>query len=130
VEDIPRDKVDYCYAEGKWTVKELVQHLIDAERIFAYRALTIARGDQTPLPGFDETTYAAASKADARKWEDLVEEFKAVRQSTDLLFKSFTEDQLQQRGTTNQHKNTVNAIGFTAFGHLLHHKNILEEKYL
>jgi hypothetical protein len=86
--NIPQDKVDYKYAEDKWSIKELLQHVIDAERIFSYRALRIARHDKTPLPGFDENSYAAASNASKRDWQDLLQEFKAVRASTDMLFKS------------------------------------------
>lgn len=128
-ENIPEDKALHRYAEGKWSVKEMLQHIIDTERILAYRALSIARKDKTPLPGFDENTYANASKADERSWSSLIEELKAVRTSTDLLLKSFTEEHLQQTGITNGQPNNVNAIGFIIFGHLLHHKKILEERY-
>jgi uncharacterized damage-inducible protein DinB len=128
-ETIPQDKALYRYAEGKWSVKEMLQHIIDTERIFTYRALSISRKDQTPLPGFDENTYANASKADDRSLAGLIEEFKAVRTSTNLLLKSFTEEHLQQTGVTNGHPNTVNAISFMVFGHILHHKKVLEERY-
>ena len=128
-ENIPEDKVGYRYAEGKWLVKEMLQHIIDTERILGFRALSIARKDKTPLPGFDENTYANASKADERSWSSLIEELKAVRTSTDLLFNSFTEEHLQQNGITNGQPNTVNAIGYIIFGHILHHKKILEERY-
>lgn len=127
---IPIDKVSYRYAEGKWSVKEVLQHIIDAERIFTYRALRIARHDKTPLPGFDEKSYAAATNADERSWESLLEEFEAVRKSTDLLLQSFTKEQLEQTGTTNGETNTVKAISFIVFGHILHHINVLKEKYL
>lgn len=128
--NIPHEKVSYRYAQGKWNIKEMLQHIIDAERIFAYRALSIARHDKTPLPGFDEKTYAAAVNADERSWESLLDEFQAVRKSTDLLLQSFTQDQLKQSGTTNNEPNTVEALGFLVFGHILHHINILKEKYL
>lgn len=127
---IPLEKVDFKYADGKWSIKEMLQHIIDAERIFAYRALRIARHDKTPLHGFDERNYAAASDAASRNWQGLLEEFEAVRKSTDLLLKSFTPDQLQQSGITNEHPNTVIAISFTVFGHILHHINVLKERYL
>jgi uncharacterized damage-inducible protein DinB len=127
---IPAEKVDFRYAESKWSIKEMLQHIIDAERIFTYRALRIARHDKTPLPGFDENSYAAVSNADARVWQSLLEEFEAVRKSTDLLLQSFTTDQLQQSGITNEHPNTVVAISFVIFGHILHHINILNERYL
>jgi uncharacterized damage-inducible protein DinB len=128
--NIPQNKVDYKYAEDKWSIKELLQHVIDAERIFSYRALCIARHDKTSLPGFDENTYATASNASKRDWQDLLKEFKAVRTSSDLLFESFDESQLEQVGVSNGQPTSVNAIVFITFGHLLHHQQILEERYL
>jgi uncharacterized damage-inducible protein DinB len=128
--NLPAEKIDYKYAEGKWTIKEMLQHIIDTERIFAYRALRISRGDKTPLPGFDENNYAAASNAASRSWQTLLEEFEAVRQSTDLLIRSFTPRHLEQSGVTNGHTNTTIAISFMAYGHILHHMNILKERYL
>src|SRR5205085_9801419 len=86
LETIPKEKYDYAYAAGKWTIKEVLQHLIDGERIFCYRALRFARKDATPLPGFDENLFAETAKAGKRNWNDLVEEFKAVRRSSELLF--------------------------------------------
>lgn len=127
---IPVERISFRYAEGKWNLKEMLQHIIDAERIFAYRALRIARNDQTPLPGFDENTYAAASNADARSWDDLLQEFEVVRRSTNLLLQSFTQNQLDCAGLTNEQPNTVTAISFTIFGHILHHINIVKERYL
>ena len=126
---IPGEKIEYRYAEGKWSIKEMLQHIIDTERIFGYRALRIARHDQTPLPGFDEVSYAANSNAEVRTWESLLEEFAALRRSTDLLLANFTADQLQQSGTTNEHRNTANAISFMIFGHILHHINVIKERY-
>lgn len=127
---IPEDKVESRYAENKWSIKEMLQHIIDTERIFGYRALSISRKDKTFLPGFDENEYAAASDAAARSWEDLLQEFSAVRQSTNFMLKSFTEEHLQQSGTTNNQPNTTLAISYAIFGHILHHINILEERYL
>ncbi len=128
--NIPAEKVNYRYAEGKWNIKEMLQHIIDAERIFAYRALRIARHDKTPLPGFEENSYAASANADERSWNSLFQEFEAVRKSTDLLLQSFTEEQLEQSGTTNNEPNTVKALSFLVYGHILHHINILKERYL
>lgn len=127
---IPVDKVSYRYVQGKWNVKEMLQHIIDTERIFAYRALRIARHDKTPLPGFDEKSYAAATNADERSWESLLYEFEVVRKSNDLLLQSFTKEQLEQSGTTNGETNTVKAISFIVFGHILHHINVLKVRYL
>ena len=127
---LPESKAGYAYATGKWTIKELLQHLIDAERIFAYRALRIARKDTTPLPGFDENSYAANSNANSRTLQSLKEEFNAVRTSTDLMLRSFNDDQLNATGTASNKSITVNAIAFIIYGHLLHHKKIIEERYL
>lgn len=128
--NLPEDKMDYRYAEGKWSVKELLQHVIDAERIFACRVLRIARHDKTPLPSFEENDYAANSEAGRRDRDSLLNEFKAVRISTDLLLQSFSPDQLQQKSVVSNHLLTANTIGYIIFGHLLHHKNILQERYL
>ena len=127
---LPDEKADYAYAVGKWTVKELLQHIIDAERVFCYRALRFARKDSTPLPGFDEKSFAANSMAAARTLSSLKEEFNALRTATDLLLQSFNNEQLNSSGTASNHYITVNAIAFIIYGHILHHKNILEERYL
>lgn len=129
-ESISPDKYDYSYGPGKWTIKTVVAHLTDTERIFGYRALRMARLDKLPLAGFDENSFAAASDAANRSWNDLITEFKAVRRSTDLLFLSFTPEQLAQTGTTGGLANSVNAICYITYGHLLHHINILKERYL
>ena len=127
---IPVDKYDYRYAEGKWSIKEVLQHIIDAERVFAYRALRFARKDATPLPGFDENLFAANSKADKRSWDKLVEEFKLVRRSSELMFQSFDEDQLEAGGIASGHTNYVLALGFVIIGHSAHHQKITKERYL
>jgi uncharacterized damage-inducible protein DinB len=127
---IPEEKWTFRYAEGKWNVKELVQHLIDSERIFSYRALCIARGEKASLPGFDENQYAALSNAGARSKESLLQELNAVQTATALLFQSFDETQLERTGTANNNPIQVRTIGFITVGHLLHHKNILQERYL
>lgn len=128
--NIPVEKHTHRYAEGKWNLKEMLQHVIDTERVFAYRALCIARKDTTSLPGFNEVSYAANSKASDRSWDDLLAELECTRQSTNLLLLSFDEEQLQQQGLANNNPVSVNAIGFIIFGHLLHHKKIVEERYL
>jgi uncharacterized damage-inducible protein DinB len=130
LQDIPEDKWGHRYAEGKWTIAELVLHIIDAERIFSYRALRIARQDQTPLPGFEENDYVLHSKASSRTKESLINELKAVQQSTRLLFESFDEEQLECSGTASGASTYVRGIGFTLIGHGIHHLNILRERYL
>jgi len=127
---IPEEKAEYSYADGKWTVKQLLQHIIDTERIFAYRALCISRNEPFPLPGFDEDSYAANAPATHRTLASLKEEFALVRQSTDILLTSFTEEQLNRRGVTSNYIITVNALCFIIFGHIIHHKTILQERYL
>jgi hypothetical protein len=130
VKNIPPGKIDFAYAEGKWTIKEMLQHIIDAERVFAYRALRFARKDPTPLPGFDEKLFAKTSKADKRTWDDLIEEFKAVRKSTEWLYTSFDDEQLNASGVSNNASNYVLAFGYISIGHSLHHVRILKERYL
>jgi hypothetical protein len=130
LEKIPKDKRDYRYAEDKWTIKEMLQHIIDAERIFAYRALCFARKDATPLPSFDENSYAANSKGECRKWKGLVNEFLVVRWSTEYLFGSFDEEQLEASGTCSGKSNYVLAIGFIIIGHANHHIKVAKERYL
>jgi uncharacterized damage-inducible protein DinB len=130
LETIPPDKYDYCYAKGKWTIKEVLQHIIDAERVFLYRALCFARKDPTPLPGFDENVFAEFSKANNRSWENLVEELKIVRRSSELLFSSFDEEQLESAGTASSSPSYVKAIGYTLIGHTIHHLKITKERYL
>ena len=127
---IPPGKINYAYAPGKWTIKEVLQHIIDAERVFSYRALRFARKDRTPLTGFDENLFAKNAKAENREWNDLVEEFKAVREATEWLFGSFDEEQLNESGTASNSSNYVLAFGYISVGHSLHHKKIIEERYL
>jgi hypothetical protein len=119
----------YAYAEGKWTLKEMLQHIIDGERVFAYRALCIARKDTTSLPGFEENEYAANSNANNRTWQSLADEFLAVRKTTEMLFESFTEEALQAIGVANNNPVSVAALGFITIGHFYHHKKIADERY-
>lgn len=127
---ISEDQSSKAYAEGKWTLKELLQHLIDTERIFNYRSLAFARKETAALPGFDENVYAENSFANDRSWASLVEEIKAVRAATILMFQSFTADMLNYSGMANGNPNSANAMGFTSIGHLYHHINIIKERYL
>jgi uncharacterized damage-inducible protein DinB len=128
--NIPEEKHDYRYAEGKWTIREMLQHIIDAERIFVYRALRFARKDSIPLPGFDENMYADNSKASSRKWDDLVKEFDLTRQSSTLFFLSLDEEQLDQNGISSGSPIYVKALGYITLGHAMHHKNILNQRYM
>lgn len=130
VQEIPLGKHDYRYADGKWTIKEIIQHLIDAERIFTYRALRIARNDKTPLPGFDENNYAATVHADSRSLQTILTELATLRQSTLQLFKSFNDEEIQRKGTASGHPISVRALGFIITGHMKHHQRIFAERYL
>ncbi|MFP9119208.1 DinB family protein [Flavobacterium sp. RNTU_13] len=130
VREIPMDKYEYRYAEGKWTIKDIIQHLIDCERIFAYRALRIGRGDSTPLPGFEENDYALSAQADRRSLQDLLNEFSMVRHANILMFKSFTKDDLMRTGSASGYTISVRAFGFLIIGHQLHHINVFKERYL
>lgn len=126
---ISEAKSGYAYAPGKWTLKEMLQHIIDTERIFNYRALAFARKEPALLPGFEENNYAANSNANTRSWKSLCEELKIVRISTELLFRSFSEEVLNNAGIANNNPTTVHAMGFISIGHLYHHKNIIETRY-
>ena len=127
---IPEARWEYRYAEGKWTIKEMLQHIIDTERIFAFRALCFSRGESQSLPGFEENDYAAASRADRRPVADLLEEFATVRKSIEQLFASFDDAHISGIGIANNNPISVNAIGFIIPGHVQHHLNVLQERYL
>jgi hypothetical protein len=127
---IAEEKSLHTYAEGKWTLREMLQHIIDTERIFNYRALCISRKEIVSLPSFDENLYAANSNANIRSWQSLIDEFFHVRITTEDLYKSFTEEMLEQKGTANNKAINVVSIGFIAIGHVYHHKQVIEERYL
>lgn len=128
---IPDEKWNYRYSDGKWTVKAVVQHVIDGERIFCNRALVIARQDKTtPLPSFDEKLYGATANADRRTKTDLLNELESVQQSSRNLFASFSDEQLNAEGTISSYTATVNTLGFVIIGHCMHHMKILRERYL
>lgn len=126
---IPIEKTNFAYGPDKWTIKQMLQHVIDTERIFAYRALAIARQEPAALLGFDENEYAKNATAANRNWKDMLIEWRVVRQSTNLLFASFTEEQMKAMGMASGQPISVNAIGFIIFGHALHHLHVLKERY-
>lgn len=130
MQNIPIEKLEYRYAENKWTIKDIFLHLIDAERIFAYRALRIGRGDITPLPGFEENDYVPNAMANSRTLESLIAEFQFIRNSTLSLFKNFSNEQLLFLGTSSDNTISVRAIGFIISGHQNHHLRIIKERYL
>jgi uncharacterized damage-inducible protein DinB len=122
-------KGDYQYAAGKWTIKQIILHLIDAERIFLYRALTFARRDVTELPGFDENAYADIAETEHRLLSDLLDEWRATRLSTLLFYKGLIPDTLTRRGTANGGLHSVRAMAFIISGHGEHHLGVLKERY-
>lgn len=124
------ERGDHRYAPGKWSVKELLGHVVDTERVFAYRALCIARGEAQNLPGFDQDTYVAAARFDQRRLASLVEEYESVRQATLTLFASFTETEWRREGTANGRDVSVRALAFITAGHEAHHLGILRDRYL
>ena len=127
---IPKEKASYRYAPGKWSINEVVQHLIDAEIIFTYRALRIARGDKTALAGFDENAYATNTFADPKKLSELLSLFEQIRKTTELVFSSFDVSTHENIGTASNFPVSVRALCYITAGHTLHHANILKERYL
>ena len=127
---IPQSKLDFRYAENKWTMAEVLLHIIDSERIFQYRALRFSRGDQTPLPGFEQDDYVPFSKANNRTLQSLIDEYSIVRNSTLHLFNQFDTNDLEREGIASSLDWSVGALGFVICGHQKHHRNILRERYL
>lgn len=123
------EKALYRYEPEKWSIKELLTHVADSERIFAYRALCIARGDETPLPGFDEKTYSAASMADRRPLPHILGELRALRAATVALFESLDPEALERRGVANTRVVSTRALGWVIAGHFAHHMQVLRERY-
>ncbi|QIL39569.1 DinB family protein [Pedobacter sp. HDW13] len=135
VESIPvlfranADKADYAYAEGKWTLKEMLGHMIDTERVFAFRITCFARKEQQPLPGFEEDDYVLNARFAERELEDLIEEFAALRKANLYLFKSLNEEELNRKGIASGREINVKSILFIVGGHVIHHVGVLKERY-
>lgn len=129
-QSLPADKLTYRYAENKWTIREILVHIMDDERIYAYRALRIARNDKTPLPGFEQDDYVPFSKANQRSLASIFKEYKTVRRATLSLFTSFNHEDHLKIGTANDHPVSVRAMAYHITGHELHHLNIIKERYL
>lgn len=130
LESLPDEKLNYAYVEGKWTIAEALVHILDAERVFQYRALRFIRGDKTPLPGFDQDQYVPNSNADRRTKESIIEEYKAVRRSTIALFSNMNGQMLHNVGKASNSPMSVAALGFIICGHQKHHRNVIRERYL
>jgi hypothetical protein len=127
---ITDEKGLYAYDEGKWTIKELLGHLIDGERVFAYRAFRFSRADETPLPGFDQNPYVENANYNSIKIADLLEEFVCLRKSNILCFKNLTDEMWNRKGIASDNEITVRALVFCLVGHIVHHLKILKERYL
>lgn len=127
---ISAEKSLYRYASGKWSIRELVGHLSDAERVFAHRALWFARGNEDPLPSFDQNIAVSNAKSDELQWPAHIEEFRRVHLSSASLFRNMPEGAWMRRGTASGHSFTVRALAFVIAGHLTHHVRILRERYL
>lgn len=127
---VPEDMGEFRYEKGKWSIKELLCHMMDAERIFAYRALRFARNDATELAAFEENDYAPQANAHSRTLKQLVQEAITLRKTTLDLFSSFTPEMLQRKGTANKNMVSVINLGYIIAGHETHHRNILNERYL
>ena len=128
--EIPEEKGNYTYASGKWSIKEVLGHCIDTERIFACRALCIARGEKKPLPGMEQDVYAKTGEFNNRSLKNLLDEYELMRKSNIILFNSFPQKALQNRGIASGNEVTVLGLMFIIAGHELHHINVLKERYL
>ena len=127
---ISPEKEHYRYAENKWSIRELLGHVVDGERVFSYRALRISRGDETPLAGFEENSYVANSNFSETKLADSLEEFATLRQSNVFLFKNLTDEMWRKIGTASDAKISVRALAYIMVGHARHHADILKTRYL
>lgn len=130
ITSLPAEKLNYRYQPGKWSIKELLVHLLDAERIFAYRALRFSRGDRTGLPGFDEDEYVPNSGASDRSVESIMDEYKALRASTITFFENLTPEMLGRTGIANGQEISVRALAYIIPGHEIHHLGVIRERYL
>lgn len=129
IQKLTPKEASHRYAEGKWSVKEVIGHLIDTERIMAYRALCISRGERSPLPGYDQDTYVKEAHFENRDIQSLSTEYDALRNANVSLFNSFGEEQILRKGTANDQTVSVRALAYIIAGHELHHLKLLEEKY-
>lgn len=129
VRSLNDQKASFRYAPEKWSVKEVIGHFTDAERIFTYRALAIARGESKPLPGFEEQEYAAASNADRRSVRDLADEYEAVRRATVAFFRGLSPEAWKRSGVANEKQVSVRGIAYATLGHERHHLHVLRERY-
>ena len=130
IQPLTEEEMNFAYAESKWNIKELVQHLIDTERIFVYRALRFARNDKTELPGYDHDNYNDESNAKFKTKEQLLKEFVAVHRATIMFFNQLPDEAMERMGTASNEKLSVSSIAHIIAGHTQHHLSVIEERYL
>ena len=130
MENVPEEKGSYAYADGKWTVNELLSHIIDGERMFAYRILRISRGDETPIEGFEQDGYIENSNANNRCIAELIGEFELCRKANMMMLNNLSDEASQRIGTASNNPVSVRALAYIMAGHVRHHQSILREKYL
>ncbi|MBV9241112.1 MAG: DinB family protein [Acidobacteria bacterium] len=130
IEPLPEEKGTHSYADGKWTIKELLSHLIDGERMFAYRTLRVSRGDETPIEGFEQDPYIEHSHANERSFSDLLKEFSLLREANMLMLRNMKDDDWLRIGTANQRRISARALSWIMGGHVAHHVEVLKERYL
>ena len=130
VSSLPEETLTYRYASGKWSIKEILVHIVDDERIYAYRALRFARGDREELPGFEQDDYARTSGADERSLTSIFAEYEAVRQATIALFDGLPDEALERSGVADGKVMSVRAAAYHIAGHELHHLNVIRERYM
>ena len=130
LEGLSEEGAELAYAAGKWSIKEVLGHVIDAERVFSYRMLRIGRADETPLESFDENAYAVSARSDSRSLESLLDELRAVRSSTVALEMNLPAEAWARAGTASGYRVTVRGLAYILAGHELHHRAILQERYL
>jgi len=130
IKGLPPEKLNYRYSEGKWTIKDILVHLADSERIFIYRATRIARGDKTDLPGFDEKLFALNAHANNRTLDDILNELSVLRAATIVFIETLDEESLERTGTANGYPISTRLLVNHIYGHQRHHLNIIEERYL
>lgn len=127
---IEQNMYNTAYEPGKWTIKEVIGHMLDVERIFGYRALAFSRGDKTMIPGFEQDDYVKNADFNNRAMDELLEEFYHLRQANIILFKSLSEEQMEQKGNASGNSFTLKALSYLIPGHVMHHMNVIESKYL
>jgi len=130
IANLSEEKGDYRYAEGKWTIKEVLMHLIDTEQVMAYRALRVARKDKTPMPGFDQNLFAESVDVSKRTLKSLAEEYAITRDLSHVMFRHFTPQAFERMGTASDNPVSVRALAYIIMGHEIHHRKVLMEKYL